>query len=353
MKFCLIVGTRPQIIKSQPLINEILSKKVKLSIIHTGQHFDYELSRGFFKELKIKNPNVNLGIKPSSPTRQLSQIISKLEEPLTKINPDLVIIPGDTRSALGSALCAKSLGIKIAHIEAGARSMELNMEEETNRRMIDHISNFLFAPTKNCLKNLKNEHVPGTCFLSGDTMYDVFLEVKKLLKLKKSIGNNKILMTLHRQENIKDFEKISKIINLAKKLSELGNEVIFPIHPHTKKQLKFFKISLKGIKTISPQKYSDMLQLLSNVRLLITDSGGLQKEAFWTRTPCVTLRTSTEWTETLANNHNVLMKKITKNSLSEIQKIMKNPQKFKQTSLFGDGKSSKKITSILIKQFNV
>ena len=351
MKLCIIVGTRPQIIKSQPLINEILSKKIKLSIIHTGQHYDYQLSRSFFKELKIKNPDVNLGIKPTSPINQLSQIISKLETPLKKIDPDLVIVPGDTRSALGSALCANRLGIKIAHVEAGARSMELGMEEETNRRMIDHISHLLFAPTKNCLKNLKNEHVSGTAFFTGDTMYDVFLEFKKLLKLKKSINNNEILMTLHRKENIEDLEKITKIINLVKKLSELGYHITFPIHPHTKKQLKIYGISLNGINTISPRKYSEMLRLLSNVRLLITDSGGLQKEAFWVGTPCVTLRTSTEWTETLVNNHNILMKNITKSSLTQIQNILKKPQKFKKTSLFGDGKSSKKITSILLKQF--
>jgi UDP-GlcNAc3NAcA epimerase len=351
MKACIIVGTRPQIIKSQPLIKEILSRKIKLSIIHTGQHYDYQLSRSFFKELKIKSPDLNLGIKPTSTANQLSQIISKLESPLKKIEPDLVIIPGDTRSALGAALCANRLGIKIAHVEAGARSMEFSMEEETNRRMIDHISQLLFAPTQNCLKNLKNEHVLGTSFFTGDTMYDVFLEFKKLLKLKKLINNNDILMTLHRKENIEDFEKIKRIINLAKKLTQLGYKIIFPIHPHTKKQLKIFGISLNGINTISPVKYSDMLRLLSEVSLLITDSGGLQKEAFWVGTACITLRNSTEWTETLVSNHNVLMKNVTKNSLTQIQNILKKPQKFKQTSLFGDGNASKKITSILLKQF--
>ena len=175
MNACIIVGTRPQIIKSQPLINEILSRKSNLTIIHTGQHYDYKISKSFFKELKIKNPDLNLGVKPASSSNQLAQIISKLEVPLKKLNPDIVIVPGDTRSALGAALCANRLGINVAHVEAGARSMEFNMEEEINRRLIDHTSKLLFAPTKNCFKNLKNEHVLGTSFFN----FNNFLNSKK------------------------------------------------------------------------------------------------------------------------------------------------------------------------------
>jgi len=351
MKACIIVGTRPQIIKSQPLIKEILSHKSKLSIIHTGQHYDYNISKSFFKELKIKDPDINLGVKPTSPANQLAQIISKLEGPLNKINPDVVVVPGDTRSALGAALCANRLGIDIAHVEAGARSMEFSMEEEINRRIIDHTSKFLFAPTQNCFKNLKNEHVLGTSFFTGDTMYDVFLEFKKILKLKKSNNKNVILMTLHRKENIEDYVKIKNIVNLAKQISKKGYKVIFPVHPHTKKQLKFFRISLSGIDSIEPVKYSDTLRLLSDAKMLITDSGGLQKEAYWIGTPCVTLRNSTEWIETLKHNHNILMKNITKNSLKQIYQVLKKPQKFNKTTLFGNGYASKKIISILLKQF--
>ena len=350
MNVCIIVGTRPQIIKSQPLINEIISRKSKLTIIHTGQHYDYKISKSFFKELKIKNPDLNLGVKPASSSNQLAQIISKLEVPLKKLNPDIVIVPGDTRSALGAALCATRLGINVAHVEAGARSMEFNMEEEINRRLIDHSSKLLFAPTKNCFKNLKNEHVLGTSFFTGDTMYDVFLEFKKLLKLKKSI-NNTILMTLHRKENIQDYVKIKKIINLSKQLSRKGYKIIFPVHPHTKKQLKSYNISLTGIDSIEPLKYSEILKFLAEAKMLITDSGGLQKEAFWIGTPCVTLRNSTEWIETLHDNHNMLMKKITKTSLNQIQHVLKHPKKFKKNTFFGNGSASKKIMSILLKQF--
>ena len=196
MKACLIVGTRPQIIKSQPIINEFKKRRIKLFVIHTGQHYDYKMSKSFFDELEIPNPDYNLGVSKGSSANQLGQIISKLELRLKKINPDVVIVPGDTRSALGGALAANSLGIPIAHIESGARSYDPNMEEETNRRLIDHMSSYLFAPTPNCLKNLKSESVLGKISLSGDTMYDVFLKYKKILKLT-SKKENFILMTIH------------------------------------------------------------------------------------------------------------------------------------------------------------
>lgn len=349
MKLCIIVGTRPQIIKSQPIIKEILARKLKLHIIHTGQHYDYQMSKIFFEEMKIRDPDLNLEVGPGTPTNQLAQIILKLENPLKKIKPDVVIVPGDTRSALGAALCANRLGIRVAHVEAGARSMEFDMEEEINRRMIDHCSNLLFAPTLNCYKNLKNESVLGHAYFTGDTMYDVFLEFKKMLDLKKSDNDRYVLMTLHRQDNIKNPLRIKKIIDLAKQISAKGWNVVFPVHPHTRKQIKSFGISLDGINTINPVKYSEMLLLLCNANLLLTDSGGLQKEAFWLNTPCVTLRKSTEWIETLDGGHNILLGTIKNSSLRLITNILKQKQlKVKYSPQFGDGKAAKKITSILL-----
>lgn len=353
MKICLIVGTRPQIIKSQPIVREILSSSVKLSIIHTGQHYDHEMSKTFFKELKIRNPDYNLEIGNYSSYKQLGEIITKLEKPLRKIKPALVLVPGDTRSALATALSANRLKIPLAHIESGARSFDINMEEEINRRLIDHCSNLLFAPTENCYKNLENEKVMGNIYFCGDTMYDVYLEYKKMLKLKTTHDGNYILMTIHRQENIQNYNQLKKILGLAKKISKSGYKVIFPIHPHTRKQVRLNKLSLTGLQIISPVGYSKMLQLLSKAKMLLTDSGGLQKEAYWTNTPCVTLRKNTEWKETLAGNHNILLPTI-KNS--DIQKIIlilnsKSRKKSKGTKLFGNGKSAKKIVSILLNQF--
>ena len=348
MHFCIVIGTRPQIIKSQPIIQEILARKSKLTIIHTGQHYDYQMSKVFFEELKIRDPDLNLGVKPSSSANQLAQIILHLENPLKKIKPDVIIVPGDTRSALGAALCANRLGMKVAHVEAGARSMEFDMEEEINRRIIDHCSNILFAPTKNCYNNLKNESVIGLSYFSGDTMYDVFLQFKKILNLQRH-DSKYILMTIHRKDNIENREKIKKILELVKTVHKKGWDVIFPIHPHTKKQIQSFGLKLDCINTIEPVKYSKMLQLLSGASLLITDSGGLQKEAYWTGTPCVTLRKSTEWTETLDQKHNVLLSKISSSSSNMILEILKRkPSKKSQTSYFGNGTAAKKLVSILL-----
>ncbi|HSD05589.1 MAG TPA: UDP-N-acetylglucosamine 2-epimerase (non-hydrolyzing) [Nitrosopumilaceae archaeon] len=345
---CIIVGTRPQIIKSQPIIKEILSHKSKLSIIHTGQHYDYQMSKVFFEEMKIRDPDFNLEVGPGTPSGQLAQIIQKLEKPLQKIDPDVVLVPGDTRSALGAALCANRLGMKVAHVEAGARSMEFDMEEEINRRLIDHCSKILFAPTHNCYKNLKKESVLGSTYFTGDTMYDVFLEFKKILNLTKTDSDKYVLMTLHRKDNIQNYQKIKKIIELAKQISAKGWDVIFPIHPHTQKQIKSFGLNLNNINTINPVKYSEMLRLLCDANLLITDSGGLQKEAYWLNTPCVTLRASTEWIETLDGKHNILLNVITNSSMNTIMKILKRGQlKTKSFTQFGNGKAAKKITSIL------
>ncbi len=354
MKVALIVGTRPQIIKSQPLIKEIIFRKLKISLIHTGQHYDYEMSKSFFKELKIRKPDVNLGISSGSSSRQLGEIISKLEKHLKKINPDIVIVPGDTRSALGAALSAKTIGIPLAHLEAGARSYDNTMEEEINRRLIDHCSDFLFAPTRNCLKNLKAESVLGKTYFTGDTMYDVFHEYKKILKLTSFRKEKIILMTIHRQANLENYNQMKKILNLAKSISKSGYKVIFPIHPHTKKTISSFRLSLNSIQTISPIQYSEMLKLLSKTSLLLTDSGGLQKEALWSNTPCITLRKNTEWIETLIQNHNVLLKTIKKSDSSKIIRMLKSTKskdKSKKSNLFGKGQASKKIVSILLNHF--
>ena len=350
MHFCLVVGTRPQIIKSQPIIREILARKSQLTLIHTGQHYDYQMSKVFFKELKIRDPDLNLGVQTNSSANQLAQIIMKLEKPLQKIKPDIVIVPGDTRSALGAALCANRLGIKTAHVEAGARSMEFNMEEEINRRIIDHCSNVLFAPTKNCYNNLKKESVIGSSYVSGDTMYDVFLEFKKILHLQKR-DSKYILMTIHRKDNIENRTNIKNILELVRTLNKNGWKIIFPIHPHTQKQIRSFGLKLDGIDVIEPVKYSRMLELLSNASMLITDSGGLQKEAYWTGTPCVTLRKSTEWIETLDGKHNVLLNKISKSSSSLILEILKRKSvKETKSKYFGNGHAAKNIISVLLKQ---
>ena len=354
MKFCIIVGTRPQIIKTQPIIQELKSRNKNFTIIHTGQHYDYEMSRTFFKELKIPKPDYNLGINKGSDTSQLVSLIRKTEKLLTKITPDVVVVPGDTRSALGAALCTNRLKLPLAHIEAGARSNDFELEEEINRRLIDHCSNFLFAPTKKCAQNLRNESTLGKIFDVGDTMFDVFLKYKKTLGLDRQIRKNLVLMTLHRRQNIFDKTKLKKIIGLANHISKQGFEVIFPMHPHSKKQIKNYKIPLLNIRTIEPISYSKTLSLLSQAKLLLTDSGGLQKEAYWAQTPCFTFRRSTEWTETLTTKSNQLVSSISNETKKQILQLLNkntSSHKISQRNLFGDGNSAKKIVSVLLKQF--
>lgn len=340
----LIVGTRPQIIKSQPLVNSLKSK-FKLTIINTGQHYDYELSQKIFNELKIIKPSLNLNAQKGSQIEQISRIITKLEKVFKKYRPDLVIIPGDTTSALAGSLAASRSKLKVAHLEAGARSNQFHMVEELNRRIIDHSSNFLFAPTKNCLKNLKNESVFGKTFFVGDTMYDLFLEfMKKLHPKSREKKSNKILITIHRAENIENRNRLKNIAKLIHELNLHDYEVIFPVHPHTQKKLKEFNFKIGSVK--KPIGYLDMLKNLFQCDLVITDSGGLQKEAYWMGRPCVTLRENTEWVETINEKANFLYSPNKKISIQEIEKICEIKVKPKR-GLFGDGKASEKISRII------
>jgi len=341
----IIIGTRPQILKSQPLINSLNKSRFKVSIIHTGQHYDYKLSQNFFKELKIKEPETNLEVVKGTQLTQISKIITKLEKFFYQKTPDLVIIPGDTTSALAGAIAASKLKIRIAHLEAGARSNQFYMSEEINRRIVDHSSNFLFAPTKNCLKNLENESVFGKSYFVGDTMYDLFLEFKKLYsKSAKNKSKNKILITIHRAENIEDKNRLKNIAKLIHELNQNNYEMIFPVHPHTQRKLKEFNFKIGSVK--KPIGYLDMLKNLFQCDLVITDSGGLQKEAYWMGRPCVTLRENTEWIETIKEKANFLYSPNKKISVREIEKILKLriiPKK----GLFGNGNASEKIANII------
>jgi len=344
------VGTRPQLIKSQPVINELKKNGFRIELINTGQHYDYELSKKIFTDLKIVKPSVNLGIGSGSQLEQISKIITKLEKYFKIKKPDVVIIPGDTSSAIAAALATSKCGIPLAHLEAGARSNQFYMAEEINRRLIDHCSNFLFAPTKNCLRNLKKEFVFGKSYYVGDTMYDLFLEQyqkQKIEILKKKHNQNRILVTIHRAENVDHKEKLGKICKLLNKINDTGYEIVFPLHPHTQKNIRKFGLKLKT-KKIEVMGYLDMLRLLATSSLVITDSGGLQKEAYWMGKPCITLRESTEWIETLEEKANFLFPLSKEIRIEDVEKISHLKIKPKG-SLFGSGKASERITSIIKK----
>ncbi len=315
MKIISVVGARPQFIKLAALSKE-LRKKQREIIVHTGQHYDKELSEVFFSELSIPKPDYNLGIGSAEHGKQTGRMLEAIEKVLLSEKPDIVIVYGDTNSTLAGALAAAKQNIPVAHVEAGLRSYKKSMPEEINRVLTDHISSFLFCPTPTSVKNLKEEGITKRVHLVGDVMYDSLrdhievAERKSRIMRKLSLRKREFyLLTIHRAENTDIRENLQKVIQI---IANLDQEVVFPIHPRTKKKLKEFKLlnrmlSLSNLILINPVSYLDMLILEKNARFVLTDSGGVQKEAYFLRTPCLTLREQTEWVETLENHHNQIV----------------------------------------------
>lgn len=360
MKLMLVIGARPQIIKSAPIIHEALKKsEIELQIIHTGQHYDFDMSKIFFGELDLPDTLVNLGVGSGTHAFQTGKMMIGLEKTIKKLRPDLVLVPGDTNSTLAGALAAVKLHVPVAHVEAGARSYDMRMPEEINRRLTDHCSSLSFAPTKNCAKNLGIEGIPKQRIrLSGDTMYDALLQhlpiaVKSDI-LKKIVLKSEeyAALTLHRPENVDTPKILKNIMRAMAMLKELT--IVFPVHPRTKQRLARIKTlnqiqTADHIKLIAPIGYHDMLQLTKHAKIVFTDSGGLQKEAFWLHTPCITLRDKTEWTETTEQGANVLVgsnpQKIVKaaGEIMEARDIKSKLEKLKNP--FGNGQASRKIVA--------
>lgn len=308
MKIITVIGARPQFIKASALSKLIhRQKKIYEIIIHTGQHYDYEMSSIFFKELNIPKPKYNLNIKSKYHGAMTGKMMEGIEKILLKEKPDYTLVYGDTNSTLAGALASKKLNIPVIHIEAGLRSYNKKMAEEINRVVTDHCSDILFAPSKLAEQNLKNEGVQQNSIINvGDIMYDVFLSIYKNLKKKK---NYDILVTIHRAENT---NSKSKMLNIIKNLNKLSMEynILFPIHPRTKKvmeQLRILKLLSKKIKVVKPLSYKQAIYYLKYSKLLITDSGGMQKEAFFAKTQTLTIRNETEWPETIVAKYNRLV----------------------------------------------
>lgn len=313
MKIASIVGARPQFIKCAPLSRE-LRKEHEEILIHTGQHYDQGMSDIFFEELNIPKPNYNLGIGSGNHGEQIGKMLIELEKVLLKEKPEMVLVYGDTNSTLAGALASSKLQIKVAHVEAGLRSFDRRMPEEINRVLTDHISNLLFCPTQTAVDNLVREGIREGVHLVGDVMMDA-LEYNKKIAEKKSriiekLGLKKgkyLVATVHRPSNTDSKENL---INIIEALMESGKIVVFPVHPRTEKYLREYGIYDKiseNIKLISPIGYLDMLKLMDGAEKILTDSGGIQKEAYMLKVPCITLRENTEWMETLEGGWNVLV----------------------------------------------
>jgi UDP-GlcNAc3NAcA epimerase len=322
MKIATIVGARPQFIKASPVSRAIEDSNSRMGtreplieeiLIHTGQHYDYEMSEVFFDSLGLKSPKHNLRIGSGSHGEQLARMIERLEIVLDTEGPDMVLVYGDTNSTLAGAIVADRLHIPVVHVEAGLRSFNRRMPEESNRVLTDHLSSLLFAPTQTAVDNLRREGVTSGVHLVGDVMFEAALSHGEVAEEKSTIlrrlaiaPRNFSLLTIHRAENTDDQGRMSRILDAVLEISQLEC-VVWPIHPRARQRLsaKSLKELTEGeIKLIEPVPYLDMLLLEKSANVILTDSGGVQKEAMWFRVPCVTLRDETEWIETVTSGWN-------------------------------------------------
>ena len=331
-----IVGARPQFIKLSPVAEAFKRSGIPYKVVHTGQHYDHAMSNVHFDTLGIDPPDYHLGVGSSSHAKQTARMLEALEEILVAEKPCLVLVYGDTNSTLAGALCAVKLGIRVGHVEAGVRSFDRNMPEEINRVATDHVSAYHFCPTKNALALLKREGIPGV--FTGDVMYDA-LKRFSLSGISHPHSPPFVLTTVHRAENTDNRERFLGIFRALEELS-LEIPVIFPVHPRTRNLYPdFIRRAGGGIKVVEPVSYLAMLAMIRDASCVLTDSGGVQKEAFLLKTPCVTVRDTTEWPETIDAGANVLVEPDPVKILQAVQE-MTGRTGFTSANLFGDGNAS-------------
>lgn len=355
MKIITILGARPQFIKSSVVSKKFKEYGIQELVVHTGQHFDKNMSDVFFDEMGIDKPKYNLNIHGMSHGAMTGQMLEKLEEILLNEKPDYVLVYGDTNSTLAGALAASKIQIPVIHIEAGLRSFNMKMPEEINRILTDRISSILFCPTDDALKNLKNEGLNNSntqIVKCGDVMEDSAIMFKELALKKPSILNQLyltpdeyILATIHRAENTDDPLKLKSILD---GLNHINNNIpiVLPLHPRTAKIIKSLEIK-SNLKIIDPIGYLDMTILSSNAKLIMTDSGGLQKEAFFFNKYCITLREETEWIELVENGYNFLAGSDAE-KIKETFNFLKNKKFSKQHNFYGGGNAAQKIADYLL-----
>ncbi|MBM7661610.1 UDP-N-acetylglucosamine 2-epimerase [Bacillus mesophilus] len=350
-KILTIVGARPQFIKVAP-VSRVLRNEFEEIIVNTGQHYDYNMSGVFFEELNIPKPNYDLGVGSGSHGAQTGAMLKEIEDVLFKEKPDAVLVYGDTNSTLAGAIAASKLHIPLFHIEAGLRSFNKKMPEEVNRILTDHVSSLLFAPTETAVENLKNEGVVEGVHNVGDVMFDAVLYNITIANNKYKIEDFQleskqfVLATIHRAENTDDLVRLEAIFE---SLSKLEDTIVLPLHPRTKGKLDTLGISdkikdAKNIKIIDPVSYLEMVFLESHSKFIITDSGGVQKEAYFAKVPCFTLRDQTEWVETVDIGWNRLVNPVTENLLD----IVNDTQSVEYVEhLYGNGDASSKIVKVI------
>ena len=346
-----IAGTRPQLVKVAA-VSRVLRESFEEILVNTGQHYDYKMAGVFFDELNIPKPNYDLGIGSDTHGRQTGKMLIAVEEVVEKENPDAILVYGDTNSTLAGAIVASKLHIPLIHIEAGLRSYNKKMPEEINRIMTDHVATLLFAPSDLAVANLAQEGIREGVHQSGDVMYDAvrynmeIAEGKHALEAFNVTSGQYILSTIHRADNTDDPERLEAIL---KAFVEMNEKIILPLHPRTKSKIESFGLqpfieNASNIEIIEPLSYLEMLLLEKHAKAIVTDSGGVQKEAYFMEVPCITLRDQTEWTETIEAGWNQLVNPLTDN----LPEILANLKTGKPTvNLYGDGNAAKKIIEVM------
>lgn len=356
MKVLTVVGARPQFVKAAAVSRAIIATgKIKEIIVHTGQHFDANMSDVFFDEMEIPKPDYNLNIHGLSHGAMTGQMLEKLEEVMLKEQPDKVMVYGDTNSTLAGAIAASKIHIPVAHVEAGLRSFNMKMPEEVNRILTDRISSQLFCPTDTAVENLKKEGFENYgCELirTGDVMNDAALFYAEKAKEKSTIvsqldlvDKQYLLVTIHRAENTDSLDRLKGIVAALNILAK-EYKVVVPVHPRTRKIIAKHGLALDCI-TIDPVGYFDMIELIRNASMVLTDSGGLQKEAYFFEKYCITMRDQTEWTELVTNGFNTIVGADTDKIVTAVKTNIDTPFKT-GTSLYGGGDASEMICKHLL-----
>jgi UDP-N-acetylglucosamine 2-epimerase len=347
-----IIGNRPQFVKAAA-VSRLLRASHDEQIVHTGQHYDDDLSKVFFDELGIPAPDRELGAGSGSNTAQTARILAALEPVLTELAPDLVLVYGDTNSTLAGALAAAQGGFRLGHVEAGMRSFDRAMPEELNRVLTDHASDLLLCSTSTAMANLERENAPGEAHLVGDVMADVSLAFRDIAAERSTVladlGLDRagyVAVTAHRAGNVDRPERLARLVDLLAALpAATGCRVIFPAHPRTRDRLEGTLLieRLSGVEVIPPLGYLDFLELARNARAILTDSGGVQKEAYLLGVPCVTLRDTTEWVETVDAGWNTLVDLDREAALAALERT----PPVERPELYGGGRAAERVRDVI------
>ena len=353
------IGTRPEIIKMAPVINALQSGGEKIVIVHSGQHYDYNMSQQFIEELELPAPNIGFKVRAYSPGLQTGRIMTLIERVIKKTEPKIVLVEGDTNGVLASALAAVKLNIPVGHVEAGLRSYDLRMPEEHNRRLVDHVSTYLFAPTENTRKNLEKESVWGKICVTGNTVIDAVIQHLPMAERKSNILDEVrfkqfAIVTAHRAENVDDPVVLK---NFVETFVDAPLPIVYPVHPRARKRLRRQRLwkklsSSQNVQLLPPLGYFDFLVLMKRCEMLLTDSGGIQEEATAPpiRKPVLVIRLSTERQEAVEAGFAKVVGVEKEGILTAMENVLKMRGKLPETSPYGDGRAAKKIVEILMKE---